>query len=156
MLQVIVNEENLDPALGIPECIKNVKGYFRFHKKPEWFNDPLVLQIIKAIDHDEHVSGEVFLNYAGKAITADQIAGGTKALILLLMCDRINVFGTKCGDKCAEWMLQIAERKDVYVTFHHCMHFPRDFDALFVESERVTHNQEEFVDEFYRLITGEQ
>lgn len=155
MLNVIVNENEINSKTGIPECIKNVKGYFRFHKKLEWFQDPEVQRIVKDIDKCDFITGDIFKSPIFGSIPADKLSSGSKALILMLKGDNLNVYGTRCGDNCSEWLLRISEQKDIFVTFHHYMHFQRDFEAYFVDSDKIIHTRKEFVNEFYRLTNRE-
>lgn len=44
------------------------------------------------------------------------------------------------------------KQKDVSVYLKHCPFFEGDFKAEFLDSGVVTHNAEEFMDEFYWLM----
>ena len=135
-----------------PTCVRQIDGFFNRHKKEEWFSNPVVQRIIKNIDRTEVVMGEVLKSPVFGIMASDRLSTGCKATILLETMPEVNVYATRCGDNCASDILEIASRKDITITLHHCMHFPRDarFDAYIIETGNTVHSFDEFALEYYR------
>jgi len=80
------------------------------------------------------------------------LSTGCKAVILMESLDNVNIYATKCGDNCVPDILEIASRKDVIITLHHPMKFPKDgFVAKMIETGNIIHTQKEFVHEYYKI-----
>ena len=60
------------------------------------------------------------------------------------------IYATKCGDNCIKHIVEIAKKKDLHITLHHCMEFPLDLDAIMEDTgERV--DGRSFVSAYYRI-----
>lgn len=131
-------------------CVSKIDSFFNRRKKPEWFNDPVVRDIIFDIDKTEIVQGEVLKSPVFGIMAPDRLSQGCKAVILLECIPGINIYATKCGDNCCKSILKVAENKDTTITLHHCMRFPDTyFEATILETGTVIHNHSEFCDVFY-------
>lgn len=61
-----------------------------------------------------------------------------------------EMWGTACGDNCAKWILKIAEKKDITVSFEQLMNFPEDIKAEIVNTGKIVNNDMEFMLEVLR------
>ena len=79
-------------------------------------------------------------------IPPTSLSGGVKTLILI---DHITdkIFNaSNCGDNCAEWLLKIADKKDVTVNLRHIMDFGNNsFEIKVVNTGTIVHNMTELV-----------
>lgn len=154
MLYVHVNEK-------IENYIYNVEGKFFRTKKKDWFNREDVKEVIKGIDNTIAVKDEYLENPKFGAISPMQLSTGCKSVILMIVQDK-PVYATHCGDNCAKYILKAAEKKDIHIVLHHCLNFAYNldpwnvtFDAMFVDSGKITHTYREYVFEYYRIRKGE-
>lgn len=92
-------------------CIINPSGYFDDHKKPEWFNDPWVKEVIKKIDHVDAIKDEYMVSPILGAMTPMHLSSGCKSLILLRQNPMCNVYATRCGDNCAKYIYIRSRRR---------------------------------------------
>lgn len=150
MLYIHVDRKNT------PKFVGGVDAFFRANKKREWFNDPFVKEMIKAIDNTIAVKDEYMESPIFGGMSPDRLSTGVKALILMYKTDEI-IFATRCGDNCAPYILEIAKKKNLHIMLNHCMLFPKEipFDAIFVDSGVKTTNGLEYFNEFYRVLKGE-
>ena len=133
-----------------PKCINQIDSFFNRNKEESWFSNPVVQRIIRNIDKTEVVQGEVLKSPVFGIMAPDRLSTGCKATILLEMIPEVNVYATRCGDNCVADILEIASRKDITITLHHCMRFPdTGFSAVVLENGHLVHSHAEFVDEFY-------
>lgn len=58
MLNIHFGRENID----MDALIINPMVYFKYNKKPMWFDDPFVKEIIKGVDGAEVIIGEALIN----------------------------------------------------------------------------------------------
>ena len=131
------------------DCIVKVNSYFNIAKKKDWFNNSLVKGIIKEIDNSDAIKDEYIESPVFGAISPDRLSCGCKAVILLAVLDNPHVYATKCGDNCASKILEIAENKDITITLHHHMRFPRDFKAYLPEVGKFVNSRKELDYEYY-------
>lgn len=133
------------------DCITQVTSYFNLFKKKEWFNNPVVKRIIKNIDKTIAVKDEYLESPVFGGMSPDRLSTGCKAVILMEVLENPNIYATKCGDNCVPDILEIAGRKDITITLHHCMKFPEFFDAYIIETQKEIHSRKEFVFEYYKI-----
>lgn len=133
-------------------CIRNVDGYFNRNKEKDWFNKDTVKEIIKGIDNTIAVKDEYLESPVFGGMSPERLSSGCKAVILMEVLDNKNIYATHCGDNCAKYILEVAKRKDVTITLHHCMIFPEgDFgvDVKMMSSGRIIRDRVGFIDEYY-------
>ena len=82
-------------------------------------------------------------------ITPRELSGGVKVLILLLKDDSWVYNISNCGDNCAEWILKIAETKDLTVYMEHVMKFPEPFTIKLLNTGEILHNFKEYAFALY-------
>lgn len=134
------------------DCIKDVTGYFNLFKKKEWFHNENVKRIIKNIDNTIAVKDEYMESPVFGGMSPVGLSTGCKAVILMEVLERPNIYATKCGDNCVPDILEISRRKDITITLHHPMVFPKDgFTAYIVDTDTTIHTQKEFINEFYKI-----
>lgn len=134
------------------DTIVNVRGYFNINKKRDWFNRPTVKRIIKNIDKSDAIQDEFIQSPVLGAIPPQSLSDGCKAVILMEVLDNPHIYGTRCGDNCVPDILEIASRKDVTLTLHHAMRFPKEFKAYLIETDKYIYSWREFVHEYYKFI----
>lgn len=131
------------------DCIINVNSYFNRNKTRDWFNRQDVKDVIKGIDNSIAVKDEYIESPIFGGMAPERLSGGCKAVILMIVTDK-HIYGTKCGDNCIPYILEIAKTKDVHITLHHCMNFPMDMEAIMEDTgEKV--DGWSFVDAYYRI-----
>ena len=130
--------------------IKDVNSFFFRTKKKEWFNRDDVKSVILRVDKTIAVKDEYLESPVFGGMSPDRLSGGCKALILMMVQDR-PVYATKCGDNCVPSILEIAQRKELYICLHHAMPFPDKFDAIMEDSGKAVSTRWDFLDEYYRL-----
>lgn len=144
---------NLHITQEFPEgCITLIDRYFNRHKKKEWFNREDVKQIIKGIDNTIAVKDEYLESPVYGGMSPDRLSTGCKATILLAVLDNPHIYGTRCGNNCVPYILDIARNKDIAMTLHHCMEFPvSGFEAYIVEKDVIVNTRKDFINEFYSI-----
>lgn len=135
-------------------CIKDPNGYFNISKKREWFDRQDVKDIIKAIDNTEVVDGEYLNSPIFGGISPDRLSSGCKCLILLTINPLCNIYASRCGDNCAGYILDLAEKTDVIITLHHAMMFPRDFEGIILDTNKRVHSRKDYMDEYIDFKYG--
>lgn len=76
-----------------PEHSLDISYYlFKLESIKDWFNDPLVEEIVLDIDKLEHIRDSIFYSPEIGAITADQLSRGVKGLILILKSNKLKLY----------------------------------------------------------------
>lgn len=136
------------------DCIVDPVPYFNVMKKKDWFNREDVKRIIWEIDKTVAVKDEYLESPVYGAIAPERLSSGCKCLILLYLNPKCNVYATRMGDNCLPLLLELAEKEDVVVTFHHIPRFPNsNVEVKFLDSGYVANSRREFLFEYGR-ITG--
>lgn len=131
------------------DCIINVNSYFNRSKKKDWFNRQDVKDVILGIDNSIAVKDEYIESPVFGGMAPERLSGGCKAVILMLVTDK-PIYATKCGDNCIPYIVDIANKKDVHITLHHCMDFPMDLKAIMTDTGEEVDGWS-FVDAYYRI-----
>lgn len=131
--------------LGISDnTVLHVDRVFKVVFDPEWLEDPMVKEMIADVDKSEVISSYAIKSPVLDVISPDGLSGGVKALILMLKTN-YEIWGTACGDNCAKWILKIAKKKDIVVSFEHLMNFPEEIEAEILNTGRIVHGITEFM-----------
>lgn len=107
----------------MPDAIYNTAVYFKNSYQDKWITAPLAVEMIKDVDRSDVVSASLIESPVLGAITPIQLSGGVKTL-LLIANDKEHIFNAStCGDNCAKWILQIAQKRKVVINLRHLMDF---------------------------------
>lgn len=116
--------------------------------EPEWLEEPLVREMVKAIDKSEVISGELIQSPVLGPIPPTSLSGGLKTLILASHDDTRMYNLTSCGDNCAEWIMKLAKDKDITMRLGHYMNFENleDFEVEILNTGVVVTDYFSFLD----------
>ena len=67
-------------------------------------------------------------------------------MILIYEKPELLIDCTACGENCAKWLLEIAQKKDILINLNYFMDFPEPFELKIQNNGAVCHN----FDELYR------
>ena len=105
MLNIYIN--------GVEGEIYSTDAWFDWNYEKEWITDETSVKMIKDIDKSTVLSNGAIESPVLGIISPEQLSGGVKTLILINN-DLNNVFcANQCGDNCAEWLMRIADDKDL-------------------------------------------
>ena len=64
-----------------------------------------------------------------------------------IVCDPTNIFNASmCSDKCAKWLLKIAEKRDIIINLRHLMDFGKgNFQIKILNTGVIVNNMSELV-----------
>lgn len=132
----------------MPDAIYNTALYFRNVYQDAWITDSMSREIILDVDKSTVVSANLIESPVLGPISPVMLSGGVKTL-LLIKHDKKHVFNAStCGDNCAKWILQLAEKRKVVINLHHVMDFgPDDFEIKVLNSGAIAHNMSELIRE---------
>ena len=134
----------------IENSIYHPPTWFDNRYEDEWITDPLSVQMIKDIDKSDVISPHLIESTVLGPISTKELSGGVKTLMLMAFDESGKIFNaSSCGNNCAKWIVAIAGRKDLTINLHHVMDFSSvgEFDALMLNTGRMVHSYEEYVDE---------
>lgn len=115
------------------DTINSIDRYFNFNYEDEWFDDPLVKEMVLDVDKSVVENPYCIKSPVLGQIPPTKLSGGVKALIVMLKTDE-EVWATSCGDNCAKWIIEISKIKDLTIVLEHYMKFPEYFDAIDLET----------------------
>ena len=122
------------------DTVKTVDSSFNNEYEDEWLEEPIVKEMIQSVDLSEVLTPEIIKSPALGLMPPTKLSGGVKALILMLKTDW-EIWATACGDNCAEWILKIAEEKDLTISLTHFMVFPDfNFEFFNVNTGQLEHD----------------
>lgn len=132
----------------MPDAIYNTALYFRNVYQDAWITDSMSREIILDVDKSTVVSANLIESPVLGPISSVMLSGGVKTL-LLIKHDKRQVFNAStCGDNCAKWILQLAEKRKLVINLHHVMDFgPDDFKIKVLNSGVIAHNMSELIRE---------
>lgn len=146
MLKISVSQFNRDIH------VIDIDEHFMLAKKPEWFKDPFVRKVIREIDKSEVTGDDRIESPVFGDISTVNLSTGCKALIIMRMQPEFIVYATRCGDNCAPYILELAENQDLRILLHHCMEFPENVHAVFVESGIEVKGYHDYIYAFYDTV----
>ena len=100
-----------------------IDKFFQYEYEEEWFNDPLVKEMVKDIDKSEVVNSHKIVSSVLGDITPLELSGGVKALILMYKEPEYEYWATACGDNCAKWIKKFGDETDLTISLNHFMDF---------------------------------
>ena len=137
--------------------IFNPDVFFNNTYEDEWITSETSRKMIKDIDGSE-VKGPCMIAspFLGP-IPPERLSGGVKTLILM-QNDPDHIFNASaCGNNCAQWILKLAEQKDITIRLGYIMDFGKQpFDIYIVNTGKTVHSMLELDDEIIvnRLLRG--
>lgn len=118
---------------------------FEFYVKPEWFDDPIVKQMVKDIDGATVHSAYAIEHPVFKAINYNMLSSTCRNLILAYKMNDIAIDATYCGDKAGEWLIKLgAMKKKLTIVLGYVLLFPHDFTAVIVNDGRYINTLHEY------------
>ena len=124
--------------------ILDVDTYFNYNYEDVWLDDELVKQMILDIDKSKVISANCIESPILGQITPRLLSGGVKALILMYKEPQLELWATACGDNCADWILQIAEKQDITIVLEHIMQFKRDFKGYCLTNKQAINSLDDY------------
>ena len=110
--------------------------------------------MIKDIDKSEVIGPYLIQSPVLGPISPRELSGGIKTLLLLAFDESGKVFNaTACGDNCAKWILEIAQKKDLTISLHYSMNFgDGEYKIKILNNGVIVHNQAECLDVVYDFL----
>ena len=130
----------------MPESIYNTNVYFNNTYKDRWITTPFSKEVIKAVDQSEVIDEKTILSPVFGNISPKKLSGGVKT-ILLIAYDKTKIFNAStCGDNCAAWILQMAEKRKIVINLRHLMDFGKgEFKIKVLNTCKIVKNMGELV-----------
>ncbi len=112
-----------------------VDPYFNFNFSEDWFNDPLVKDMILSVDKTEVLSPYCLQSPVLGQIAPERLSGGVKGLIILLKTD-LGIDATVCGENCASWLVKIGKIKDCLIELNYYMPLVPGPTGIYLENDK--------------------
>lgn len=121
--------------------------YFDNRYEDEWITNQMAIKMIKDVDNSEVVSAHLIQSPVLGSISAKELSGGVKTLILMAFDQSNKVFNASaCGDNCAKWILEIGRLKDLTINLRHIMDFgTENFEIEILNTGDKVYDMSEFV-----------
>ena len=132
---------------GNIEVLNNAQLYFRNVKRQQWFEDPLVQEMIKDVDKSEVIGPNLIISPVLGPIPPERLSGGVKVLILMLKDNTFMYNISNCGDNCIKWILKIGKQKDITVYLEHLMPFVGDLEIEIMNTGKIVRTGIEYFHE---------
>lgn len=130
------------------DVIYNTSLFFKNTYESEWLEEDETRQMILDIDKSKVLSDGAIESPVLGIIPPTNLSGGVKALILINHISDKIFNASNCGDNCAQWLLKIAQNKDVTVNLRHLMDFGSgDFTIKIENTNKIVHNMLELITE---------
>lgn len=144
MLNLVFGRENVPDE---SKMVLDTRIYFKYNKKPEWFENNFVKEFLKSVDNTEVLFEEALKDYRGRGISTEMISTGCKTLCDIYYNEDTSLwfYGSALGDNCLPFLLRIVRNKDVNLFFEHTPWFP---DEIFDEGLLLINNKVATEDDF--------
>ena len=125
--------------------------YFDNVYSNDWFSDDKVKQIVRDIDKSE-LNGLCVLSPFLGSIPVESLSGGAKGLILMLKEDNFVSDLVSYGNNCEDWILKIANEKDITVcmTGYDMQFIDKPIKAICLNDNSIINN---YVDWCGKMVT---
>lgn len=122
----------------LPKNVLNSANHiFNTDFESDWFNDPLVEEMVLDVDLTKHFKDQVFESPVLGFILPERLSGGVKGLILILKSERAKKFSAyrSCifGDNCVKWIAKLSFITDFSIYMSHYLDF--NFGGDFSDTE---------------------
>lgn len=134
--------------------IDKPSAYFDAVYEEDYLDSDLAKQIVKGIDLTEYIGDEVYKSPVFGMISPRDLSTGCKGVLLLLAEDNIVIAGQRFGDNCLDWILKVAETKDIYITLNNVMDFQEPFEFKDVYQGDIINNKEDYIKRLVDYNTG--
>ena len=131
--------------------IKHPDSYFDNVFEDTWFDDPFVKAMVLSVDRTEVISAFNMVSPVLGGINYNSLSTGVKNLILAYKLN-VVIDASFCGDNCAQWILKIAEQKDLTISLYNIMAFECDFKAYILNNGKHISTYKEYVLEAVALL----
>ncbi len=113
----------------------------------EWFDDPLVAEMIRDVDKSSYEGGELIVSDVLGPISPKDLSGGVKTLISVYKSPQLIFNATSCGNNCAKWLLEIGKKEDVTVVLEYLMKFENlePFEIKIENTGKIVRSVREYV-----------
>ena len=127
----------------MPDAIYHPPTYFDNCYEDEWITEELSVKMIKDVDKSDVVGAHLIDSPILGPIPVRDLSGGVKTLILLAFDESGKVFNASaCGDNCAEWILKIAQDRDLTINLRHVMDFgPDPFEIKILNTGKIVNDR---------------
>lgn len=127
--------------------VVNPRDEIRRDSRPEWFDDPRVVDIVRTIDKTEHIIGNVFESPYLGTITYRELSGGSQATILALMGTKPYIFPmSKFGDNCLPVLSKYCGLDKMVMFFDNCLpQFENGVPTFYFPNGRCARNTIEYI-----------
>lgn len=89
-------------------AVLNIDRFFDNVYYPEWFEDPLVKEMVEDIDQSKVLSGNCIQSPFLGQIAPERLSGGVKACICMWMMEECPIIDLiVCGENCQPWLSKI-------------------------------------------------
>lgn len=112
----------------LEEAIFNTPQYFDINWEDEWLEDEFTKEMVRKIDKSEVLEGGVIKSPVFGLMPPERLSGGVKTLILMNNEPDKIFNASQCGNNCVEFIMRIAEEKDITIRLGHFMEFKEPFD----------------------------
>ena len=119
--------------------------WFKYNYEIEWFQDPLVQEMIIDVDKSRYIAGEYIESEVLGPISPLNLSGGVKTLISIYKNPDLIFDATSCGGNCAKWLQKIGELQDVTVNLNYLMRFKDPFEAEICNENKIIHSYNEYL-----------
>ena len=106
-----------------PDTLITASEYFDYNFEEEWFDDPMVRQIVQDIDKSTVIMGCVIRSPVLGIMPPQWLSNGAKTLILMLKEPWHEFNATAIGDNCASWIIKIGHLHDITIVCTRIFHF---------------------------------
>ncbi len=138
---------------NMDDVVFNTSIYFNNTYNQKWIVSSFGKKIIKEIDKSDVISENLIDSPFLGPISPEKLSGGVKTL-LLMKNDKNKIFNaTTCGDNCAKFILEIAEKKDLTINLRYIMNFG-DFKnpILILNTNKLVNNMDELILEAHEFV----
>ena len=145
MLKIIYGKLEAD------NFVYNPDEYFNFNREDAWLDDEVAKQMVRDIDKSEIVGPNLIQSPILGPIPPEYLSGGVKTLICIKNIPDLIFNATACGDNCSDWLLKLAEDRDVIVNLYYCMQFTEPFEIEILNTGEICRTRREL----YGSIAGQ-
>lgn len=107
----------------MPSAIYNTEVYFKNTYDEAWFEDAFAKEIVQEVDGSEVLGTQAIMSPVLGIIPPTDLSGGVKTLLLIKNCPKQVFNASTCGDNCASFILELAEKQDITINLRHIMDF---------------------------------